>query len=373
MSASPVRPPPLLLIGSLPGESARAVMAQWGEVLGPRLLALPDGETGYRRMWMEFLCSRVFEPNPAIETRSRPPPVDPEDPADWRSPGEDWISLGYDRGTWRFRVRADAGAIDLGELGYAREAIASYRAFAALRDEGGLAPGPRFQVSIPLHDSSLRWYMERRRDVKRLWRPYSEAVAREVEAMLAAIPAEDLVIQWDACAETLGLDPDGAGHWPWQPEEDRLQRFSRSVAELSAAVPEPVMLGLHLCYGSFVEQHLVEPADLEACVSLANAAMRDAGRRLDYVHMPVPKDRADDAFFAPLRHLESGDTNLYLGLVHGDSLEANLARVAAAKRHAGGFGVAAECGFGRAPPEKMPTLIARHREVADALLNPLRR
>ena len=89
--------------------------------------------------------------------------------------------------------------------------------------------------------------------------------------------------------------------------------------------------------------------------------------------LPGESARADDAFFAPLQHLEAGDTNLYLGLVHGDSLEANLARVAAAKRHAGGFGVAAECGFGRAPPEKMPALIARHREVADALLAPLRR
>ena len=367
MRTGPVITPPLLLIGSLPGDSAGAVMAQWGGALGPRLLALPDGETGYRRMWMEFLCCRVFEPNPAIETRSRPPPVDPEDPADWRRPGDDWISLGYDRGTWRFRVRPDPGAIDLGELGYAREAIASYREFEALRAEGRIAPTLRFQVSIPLHDSSLRWYMERRRDVERLWPPYSEAVAREVEAMLAAIPPEDLLIQWDACAETLGLDLAGAGHWPWQPEGDRLQRFSRSVADLSAAVPEPVMLGLHLCYGSFVEQHLVEPADLACCVALANAAVSGAARRLDYVHMPVPKGRADDAFFAPLRHLESGDTTLYLGLVHGDSLEANLARVAAAKRHASAFGAAAECGFGRAPQEKMPALIARHREVADAL------
>ena len=279
MRTGPDIQPPLLLIGSLPGDAARTVMAQWGGALGPRLLALPDGETGYRRMWMEFLCFQVFEPNPAIETRSRPPPVDPEDPADWRRPGDDWISLGYDRGTWRFRVRPDAKAIDLGELGYAREAVASYRAFEALRAEGRIAPALRFQVSIPLHDSSLRWYMERRRDVERLWGPYSEAVAREVEAMLAAIPAEDLLIQWDACAETLGLDPAGAGHWPWQPEGDRRERFSRSVAELSAAVPEPVMLGLHLCYGSFVEQHLVEPADLETCVALANAARARHGEK----------------------------------------------------------------------------------------------
>ena len=367
MSVDSAPQPSLLLIGSLPGDSAGTVMAQWGEALGPRLLALPDGETGYRRMWMEFLCIQVFEPNPAIETRSRPPAVDPEDPGDWRSPGDDWISLGYDRGTWRFRVRPDAEAIDLGELGYAREAIASYRAFDTLRAEGKIAPALRFQVSVPLHDSSLRWYMERRQDVERLWRPYSEAVAREVEAMLYAIPPEDLLIQWDACAETLGLDPAGAEHWPWQPEGDRLERFSRSVAELSAAVPEPVMLGLHLCYGSFVEQHLVEPADLACCVALASAAVSGAKRRFDYVHMPVPKNRDDDAFFAPLRHLEIGDTKLYLGLVHGEALEANLARVATAKRHVSGFGVAAECGFGRMSKEQIPDFIAMHREVADAL------
>ena len=127
------------------------------------------------------------------------------------------------------------------------------------------------------------------------------------------------------------------------------------------------MLGLHLCYGSFGEQHLVEPADLACCVALANAAVSGTERRLDYVHMPVPKNRADDAFFASLRHLEVGDTKLYLVLVHGEDLEANLSRVATAKRHASGFGVAAECGFGRASKETMPDLIAMHREVADAL------
>ena len=40
MCADPTPQASLLLIGSLPGDSARDVMAQWGEALGPHLLAL---------------------------------------------------------------------------------------------------------------------------------------------------------------------------------------------------------------------------------------------------------------------------------------------------------------------------------------------
>ena len=96
--------------------------------------------------------------------------------------------------------------------------------------------------------------------------------------------------------------------------------------------------------------------------------MPPTGRRIDFVHMPVPRDREDDAFFKPLADLAIGDTKLYLGLVHTTGgIEGNRRRLATALRHAQDFGVATECGFGRRPPEQMPGLLEIHRALAEAL------
>ena len=205
------------------------------------------------------------------------------------------------------------------------------------------------------------------KDVQRLWQAYGDAVRREVESILEQIPSSNLAIQWDACAETLGHDPGAAAHWRWQPEGDPPERFSRSISNLSACIPESVVLGVHLCYGSFLEEHMIEPSDLGVCVELANTAARHAGRRLDYVHMPVPRERNDDDYFRPLGDLDIGRGRLYLGLIHAGSPDENLRRLDAARRHATGFGVGAECGFGRASPDAVPALVEAHRAVAEAL------
>jgi hypothetical protein len=84
------------------------------------------------------------------------------------------------------------------------------------------------------------------------------------------------------------------------------------------------------------------------------------------MHMPVPRDRSDDAYFAPLKGLRlEPDTELYLGLIHlTDGVEGAKRRIAAAKRVVTDFGVSTECGFGRRPPETIPRLLELHRDVA---------
>ena len=85
--------------------------------------------------------------------------------------------------------------------------------------------------------------------------------------------------------------------------------------------------------------------------------------------LPVdPRNRHDDAYFAPLADLSIGTTKLFLGLVHHtDSVEGTLRRLATAQRHVRGFGIATECGFGRRPPETIPELLRIHREAAARL------
>jgi hypothetical protein len=81
----------------------------------------------------------------------------------------------------------------------------------------------------------------------------------------------------------------------------------------------------------------------------------------------VPRNRDDDAYFAPLQRLAlRPETELCLGLVHlTDGVEGTKRRLATAKKHAGNFSIATECGFGRRDPRTIPELLRIHAEVAD--------
>jgi hypothetical protein len=126
-------------------------------------------------------------------------------------------------------------------------------------------------------------------------------------------------------------------------------------------------MGYHLCYGSPADEHLVMPRDMGIMVEIANDVRRALARRLDFLHMPVPRDRMDDAYFAPLDGLRThDDTTLYLGLIHHDDRAGDAARMAAARRVVKTFGVAAECGWGRTDPARLPGLLASHRAAAEA-------
>jgi methionine synthase II (cobalamin-independent) len=149
------------------------------------------------------------------------------------------------------------------------------------------------------------------------------------------------------------------------PEEPRATLLER-IARLCAAVPSEVELGLHLCYGDFAGRHFVEPKDATAMVDFANALTRAIVHKLAYIHMPVPIDRADDAFHRPFAGLKlDPGTELYLGVVHAqDGAEGTRARIAAARRYAPTFGIATECGMARARTEAtVRSLLNIHSEV----------
>src|SRR6185295_14872345 len=97
-------------------------------------------------------------------------------------------------------------------------------------------------------------------------------------------------------------------------------------------------------------KHFIEPLDGESMVSLGNELVKHAGHKVAYIHMPVPIARNDDAFFAPFKSLAfPADCQLYLGLVHAaDGTEGSLKRASAAKKVISQFGIATECGLGRA-------------------------
>jgi hypothetical protein len=134
------------------------------------------------------------------------------------------------------------------------------------------------------------------------------------------------------------------------------------MRRIGEAVPEPVELGFHLCYGDLDAKHFVEPADATKMVEMANALVTAVRRSITYIHMPVPIDRSDDAYFQPLANLKlSPGTELYLGLVHADGVEATQKRIAAANKYVADFGIATECGIARSrTPELVKLLLDVH-------------
>ena len=80
----------------------------------------------------------------------------------------------------------------------------------------------------------------------------------------------------------------------------------------------------------------------------------------------MPKERDDDAYFAPLAGLAlKPGCELYLGLVHTTGgIAGTRRRIAAAEKVVQDFGIATECGLARRPPETIPALLRQHAEAA---------
>jgi hypothetical protein len=101
-------------------------------------------------------------------------------------------------------------------------------------------------------------------------------------------------------------------------------------------------------------------------VDMTNALIPRLARPVSWLHYPVPRNRDDDAYFAPLSRLKaSPETELYLGLVHyTDGVEGSARRIRAARRHRADFGISTECGLGRRPRDTIPRLLEIHAELA---------
>jgi hypothetical protein len=145
-----------------------------------------------------------------------------------------------------------------------------------------------------------------------------------------------------------------------------LEAFSVKAERWANAVPAQVDLLFHLCYGDNAHRHVVEPASLDLPVRFANAIAARPRRSIELFHMPVPRERQDEAYFAPLRGLHvRPDTRVSLGLIHcTDGVPGTRQRIATAERYLKDFLIATECGFGRRAPETIPKLLAIHAEVA---------
>ncbi len=336
-------------MGGLAAPDAETAMTQAASVLGRHLSRMTDGETGERAQWIWWQISRLTA-IPGI--RMGAPHVNPEtgNPDYSVFPG-----LDVDEG-----VRIPVGA-----LGYASAAISSYAIFGALRRRGVIPAGVRFQVSLPTpYASVISW--ANTSSQARLFDAYKRELFAELRTIAAAIPAEDLAIQWDVAVEIGALE----GVFHPDPGFETFDRIAAELVEAVRAVPAGVPVGLHLCYGDYKHRHFVAPTDLGLPVRLANAVDERAG--LDFVHMPVDRDNGlEPAYFTPLARLRPGPA-LALGVIDYENDSARIDRLVAAAS-AGGrpFAAATECGMARLGERgervTLLDLLAQHARVAEPI------
>ena len=307
-------------VGSVALDTPEEVFAAIGKHCGPYLKRVPDGEPGGRRLWISWQIP-VLRANPSLA------PV-----------GEGLVPLKLADGVAPEQLH-------FGELGYYREARPSYEDFLRAREAGHIPPGVRFQVSLPTPLAVVMPFC-RQPDAQQIVPAYERAMLREVERICAAIPHRDLAIQWDVCIEMIQWD----GRVQTMPSFPGMEHvFAGNFQRLGAIVPGDVELGFHLCYGDLDGKHFIDPADATKMVELANLIARSGSRPLTWLHVPVPIDRTDDAFYEPFRNLRlHPETELYLGLVHAkDGVEGTKKRIETAKKHVPAFGIASECGISR--------------------------
>jgi len=337
------------LVGSVPLGSAEEVFRTASSILGGRLRRIPDGETGVRSGWIAWQYPFLAN-NPQFE-------MVPPDPNAYVT-----------RPLLKLRSPIASSDITIDQPGYANAAIESYAVFSQLKQAGIIPAHCRFQVSLPTPLAPIAAFVIPE-DQAVVEPAYKAAMLAELDRITTAIPANELAIQWDVAVEFAlweGVSPQYLADVKTATSADLKAAIIERLIELGNRVPANVELGYHLCYGDAGHRHFKEPEDAANLVEVANAISAEVKREINWIHLPVPRDRSDDAYFASLRNLKlHPETELYLGLVHfTDGVEGTRRRIAAAQRVVGDFGVATECGLGRRSTETIPHLLRIHSEVA---------
>jgi hypothetical protein len=345
------------LVGSVNLPDAETTFLTVADHLGDRLRRIPDGEVGDRYYWIQFQKDYFDETQGLVRLGDTP----------------FYIRDRFDGRPLALDGSVAAEDLRLPGLGYADAAIESYGTFAALKAAGRIPAGLRFQVSLPTPAGVVGsfFHPDNRAAVEPI---YERALMAELDRILAHAPHDQLAIQWDTALEFGMLErAQIRGYeitsWFGDTHAEILTGVLERAARQAAAVPDDVEVGYHLCYGDVEESHFVQPRDAGMLAEVLTGLFTQATRPITWVHLPVPIDRDDDAYFAPLASVDwPNDTEVYLGLLHHeDGVEGARRRTAAASRVVADYGVATECGFGRGPSERTVSLLELHDQVAASL------
>lgn len=317
---------------------------------------VPDGETGDRGNWIFFQMQKFLQ-SPAL-VPARPPGAAA---GDYEQMPQLRLADGVDPAGMRWP-----------DPGYADAYLESYATFAALRDEGVIPRGVRFQVEYPTPLASIGAYVVPGQQ-QALLGSYEQAMFADLDRLIGALPHDEVAVQWDVAVE-FGILEDSFGPGGSQAFDAIVAGLARCVGQVPAGVPA----GLHLCYGDYGHQHFKQPESLALQVRVLNAVTETAGRPVSFVSFTVPQYQRDEAYFAPLAELAADPgTELNFALVPyhpaeqapgttGDQVRFIDAGLAASQGGSRAWGICTECGMGRASRDEIPGLLDLHREIVAA-------
>jgi hypothetical protein len=342
--------------GSVNLADAETVMREIAARVPCGVRRMPDGETGDRGNWIQFQGQKFMQQS-WLEPEPRP-----------EEPGGTYVR----RSRLRLADGADPATVTWPDPGYADAYLESYPVFGRLREEGVIPAGVRFQVEYPTPLASISGFIVPEQQ-QLLLGPYERAMFADLGRLLAAIPSDEVAVQWDVAVEFRileeGLAPGGA------------QAFDAIIAGLTRCVdqvPGEIPAGLHLCYGDAGHHHFKEPESLALQVRVVNAVIAAARRPLSFISFTVPQYQRGDGFFAPLAELTADrDTELNFGLVpyhpadqEPGTTDAQLRVIDGALAASPGgrrdWGISTECGMGRASSDEIPALLDLHTEILAA-------
>ena len=340
------------LVGSVNLPTAEDVFRTVAEELGDRIDHVPDGEAGERYYWLQFQTRR-FDATPGLVRLGDTPVL---------------LRGEFDQRPFALDGSVPAEELRFPSLGYADAALASWADFSRLQAAGAIAPTTRFQVSLPTPAAVVGVFVAPQ-DRAAVEPVYARALYAELARIADAVPHGSLLVQWDTAVEFAWLERavlGGAVLTPWW--DDVLDGVLTRLVDAAVHVPADVPVGFHLCYGDVEEAHFVQPRDAGLLAAVIRGVLARSPRTIAYFHLPVPIERDDEGYFAPLADLGLPEgTAIHLGLVHHeDGVAGALRRIDAAGTAVPRFGVATECGLGRGPAERTAPLLALHRAVIEA-------
>jgi hypothetical protein len=341
---------PIHFVGSVPLESVADVLTtiSAAPAIRARVSRLPDGELGGKKGYVSSQRA-TFERLGAFQLGTR------------RS---DWRKRDYGIQLYTLKSLSDVPtAAEIDELGYARWAAETYEIFRDLKQQGIVRQDARLKVALPSAYGVLSFFVDRE-SIPALLPIFVNVMRAEIERIAQEIPHDQIAIQIDSSMEFEALASGDARFLPITIEE-----AARQLAQLGAAAASNIELGFHCCYGNLNLKHYIEPKDTADMVAVMNRVSRELGRTMDFVHMPVPINRSDNAYFEALRDFRPGaDTELFLGLVHdADGLSGALARAETARRACDWFGIGTECGLNHRSRDNVLQIVTLLGDVAEAL------
>ena len=175
---------------------------------------------------------------------------------------------------------------------------------------GVIPAGVRFQVQYPTPLASIGAYVVPEQQ-QTLLPSYERAMFANLDRRLAAIPNDQVAVQWDVAVEFGVLENAFRAR--------RRSAFDAIVAALARCVdqvPGDIPVGMHLCYGDYDHAHFTQPESLALQARVMNAVTAAAHRTISFVSFTVPQDQRDEGYFAPLAELAADPaTELNFALV----------------------------------------------------------